>query len=188
MHDRLDCPSSRFLVIARIVTFLLLAQKKSNQKKKAPRALRSGHPLRLAAAPAGHRTCSRFAPLCSWTPARQDTSPCYHIGSKTHTDTKELAGWPEKNAGVRWQGGGKHVFFLIFFGSFLDQAKKEHSVRCIIKQHLVVSVMPGVHGLGQTCQISLSTRLKLPPRIPRIWSLVYLRLMRASVRSNIRCG
>jgi hypothetical protein len=35
---------------------------------------------------------------------------------------------PEKNAGVRGPCGRKHVFFLIFFGSFLDQAEKEQRI------------------------------------------------------------
>ena len=42
---------------------------------------------------------------------------------------------PGKNAGERWAGALKHVFSLIFFGSFLDQAKKERSVRCSIDLH-----------------------------------------------------
>jgi hypothetical protein len=39
------------------VTFLLLAQKKSNQKKKAPRTLRSDTLSLLGTPHAGHRTC-----------------------------------------------------------------------------------------------------------------------------------
>ena len=47
------------------VTFLLLAQKKSNQKKKAPRTLRAS-PLPTALPP----RIPRLAPRCSWTPSR----------------------------------------------------------------------------------------------------------------------
>ncbi len=36
---------------------------------------------------------------------------------------------PEPNAGVRGHCGRKHIWVLIFFGSFLDQAKKEQIVQ-----------------------------------------------------------
>jgi hypothetical protein len=49
-----------------IVTFLLLAQKKSNQKKSAPRTLRTS--ALLTALPPH---IPRFAPRRSWTPSLQ---------------------------------------------------------------------------------------------------------------------
>lgn len=47
--------------------------------------------------------------------------------------------------------------------------------------------MPPRHAL-RTGQISVSTRMKLPPRIPRISSSEYRRRISPSVRSNIRLG
>ena len=42
---------------------------------------------------------------------------------------RNAARWPEPNAGVRWPCARKHIWVLIFFGSFLDQAKKEQIVQ-----------------------------------------------------------
>jgi hypothetical protein len=44
----------------------------------------------------------------------------FHLNKKTISK----APWPEPNAGVRRVCAEKHIWVLIFFGSFLDQAKK----------------------------------------------------------------
>jgi hypothetical protein len=48
-----------------------------------------------------------------------------NICIKVHTT--EASGGPAKKRGVRGHCARKHFFALIFFGSFLDQAKKEQN-------------------------------------------------------------
>jgi hypothetical protein len=47
--------------------------------------------------------------------------------AKACTSSEQSAVARKKRGGVR-ACAGKHVFFLIFFGSFLDQAKKEQRI------------------------------------------------------------
>ena len=49
------------------------------------------------------------------------------VKSEVDPTTKEARGGPKKTRGGARASAGKHVFFLIFFGSFLDQAKKEQN-------------------------------------------------------------